>query len=306
MNKKIENICVIVVTFYPDLDTLKCQLLSLTGQVDQIVIVDNGSDFDVERWSAELCLSNVAVLPLDGNYGIAKAHNLGIAYARDHGATYVLLMDQDSIPADDMVGQLMEVASANKNVAAVGPRYFDDRQCNPPPFIAVKGFKLERYLCKDGQRFVYTDYLISSGCLIPMATIGVVGGMREDFFIDYVDIEWGLRAKAHGFQSFGACGAYMHHSLGDAPQRFFGKQIPVHSPLRHYYHVRNAILLYKEGWVPWNWKVVDGWRLLLKFGYYSLMTKPRVMHCFMMIKGMWHGVRGKSGMINSVSGRTST
>lgn len=296
MDKKIENICAIVVTFYPDLEVLKQQLYVLARQVDHIVVVDNGSSIDLGQWLGEQCLTDViTLLSLDHNYGIAKAHNLGIAHARDCGATYVLLMDQDSIPADDMVGQLVRVALDNKNVAAVGPRYFDNRQCNPPPFIAVKGFKLERYLCNGNQRSVTTDYLISSGCLIPMATLNVVGGMREDFFIDYVDIEWGLRAKACGFQSFGACGAYMHHSLGDTPQRFFGKNIPVHSPLRHYYHVRNAILLYKEDWVPWNWKVVDGWRLFLKFVYYSLMTKPRFRHFLYMSKGIVDGVLGRSG-----------
>lgn len=297
MDKKIEKICAVVVTFYPDLNVLKQQLNVLACQVDHIVVVDNGSDVDLARWLGEQCLTDVGLMPLDRNYGIARAHNLGIAYARDYGATYVLLMDQDSIPADDMVEQLMRTALDNQNVAAVGPRYFDDRQCNPPPFIAVKGFKLERYLCVANQRFVTTDYLISSGCLIPMGTLDVVGGMREDFFIDYVDIEWGLRAKACGFQSFGACGAYMHHSLGDTPQRFLGKNIPVHSPLRHYYHVRNAILLYKEDWVPWNWKVVDGWRLFLKFGYYSLMTKPRLRHFFYMSKGVVDGVLGRSGAI---------
>ncbi len=41
--------------------------------------------------------------PLDQNYGIAKAHNVGIQIARENNYQYVLLMDQDSIPAHDMV-----------------------------------------------------------------------------------------------------------------------------------------------------------------------------------------------------------
>jgi len=121
--------------------------------------------------------------------------------------------------------------------------------------------------------------------------------MREDLFIDYVDIEWGLRARHQGFQSYGVCSAYMRHSLGDHPINFFGKNIPLHSPLRHYYHFRNAVLLYREAWVPLNWKLVDGWRLCLKYVFYSLFAKPRMAHWRMMTLGLWHGLKGKTGKL---------
>jgi rhamnosyltransferase len=123
--------------------------------------------------------------------------------------------------------------------------------------------------------------------------------MREDLFIDYIDIEWGLRAKAKGFQSFGVCDAEMYHSLGEEPISLLGKKFPNHSPLRHYYHFRNAIHLYKESWVPLNWKLVDGWKLLQKFGFYSLFGKPRRDHFMMMSRGLLHGLLGKSGCFKS-------
>ena len=142
------------------------------------------------------------------------------------------------------------------NVAAVGPRYIDERRDNnPPPFIRITGLKLERLTCTTQDTVVPVDYLISSGCLMPMSVLGKVGGMRDDLFVDYVDVEWGLRARHYGFQCYGVCSAYMEHSLGDHPLTFFGIDIPLHSPLRHYYLFRNAVLLYKEPWVPLNWKL---------------------------------------------------
>jgi len=289
------SVVAVVVTYQPVLEVLEHLLDALIPQVDSVVVVDNGSHADLKAWNNERHTHAAEVLLLSENRGIAAAHNAGIQWARNREARFVLLMDQDSIPAPDMVEKLVFAISDQPSPAAVGPRYLDERQDNPPPFIRIRGVTLERCACDTEDSVVSVDYLISSGCLIPMSVLDKVGGMRNDLFIDYVDIEWGLRARHHGFQSYGVCAAHMQHSLGEHPIQFFGKNIPLHSPLRHYYHFRNAVLLYSEPWVPLNWKLVDGWRLCLKYGFYSLFAKPRIAHWRMMTLGVWHGLTGKTG-----------
>lgn len=295
------NVVAVVVSYQPQLEGLGALLDSLVPQVDSVVVVDNGSEDHFGGWLEKYHARSMHGIFLGSNTGVAAAQNVGIDWARRQGADYVVLFDQDSLPAPGMVGCLIEAVRAKQaagcKVAAVGPRYLDERQNNPPPFIRVQvqGLKLLRQVCDTSNSIVEVDYLISSGCLIPSSTLDAVGAMRETLFIDYVDIEWGLRARHHGFQSFGVCSAHMQHSLGDHPIEFFGKNIPLHSPLRHYYHFRNAVLLYKEPWVPLNWKLVDGWRLYLKYVFYSLFAKPRMAHLRMMTLGVWHGLVGKSG-----------
>ncbi|WP_295849941.1 glycosyltransferase family 2 protein [uncultured Xylophilus sp.] len=291
------QVVAIVVSYQPDLSRLEMLLEALTPQVDGIVIVDNGSAVDVAGWHRALAPrgNSHTVVGLGANRGIAAAQNAGIAWAREHAATHVLLMDQDSIPPPGMVAALYAVLQVQTDAAAAGPQYVDARQGRPAPFIRREGLRLLRLECDVGSAPARADYLIASGCLIPMPVIDAVGAMREDLFIDYVDIEWGLRARAHGWQSYGVYTTRMHHELGDPPVRFFGRMLPMHSPLRHYYHVRNAVLLYRERWVPLGWKLVDGWRLLLKFGFYSLVPPRRGSHCRMMALGLWHGLRGRSG-----------
>jgi rhamnosyltransferase len=284
----------IVVTYNPDLAVLAKQLSLLTPQVSETVLVDNSSVDDITVWNAQQYSAATAVIALPENLGIAAAHNAGVQWARDRNAQYVLLMDQDSLPDVDMVDKLF-CALDRPHSAAVGSRYLDQRQNNPPPFIRVEGLALQRCSCEAGNAVVPVDYLVSSGCLIPIAVLEKIGYMRDDLFIDYVDIEWGLRARHHGFQSYGVCSARMHHTLGDRPIQFLGRQIPLHSPLRHYYHFRNAVILYKESWVPWNWKLVDGWRLCLKYFFYSIFATPRMAHWRMMTLGLWHGLSGKTG-----------
>jgi rhamnosyltransferase len=304
MEKDIEimtnhKVIAVVVTYQPSFDVLAELLNVLVKQVDSVILVDNGSTIDVSLCFKQYSLRQVSVLRLCQNMGVAFAQNRGIEFARGKEAQFVLLMDQDSIPEPGMVQALLS-AALQKTAGAVGPRYLDTRQGNPPPFIRIRGLKLERCICPTSDAIVPVDYLIASGCLIPMAVLNQVGGMREDLFIDYVDIEWGLRARRLGHQSYGVCGAGMTHCLGDDPIAFLGKRLPLHSPLRHYYHFRNAVLLYKERRMPVNWKLVDGWRLCLKYFFYSFFASPRFEHWRMMTLGLWHGLRGRTGQYHEV------
>ncbi len=288
----------IIVTYNPDKEELLRLLTAVAPQVQAVVVVDNGSDEDVARWTSEAGIAGSHCYLLGDNYGVAEAINYGVGRALSLGTTHVVLFDQDSLPAPSMVSRLFagytKMVEQGVKVAAVGPRYSDPRSANPPPFIRLKGLRLVRANCA-GMSPVPVDYLVSSGCLIDLQCIKEIGLMQTSLFIDYVDVEWGLRAGKNGYQSFGVCDAYMQHHLGETPLTLFGRHIPLHSPLRHYYHFRNAVWLYRQSWVPIGWKMVDAYRLMFKYVVYSLFTDQPFTHCIMMTRGVWHGLIGRMG-----------
>jgi len=294
------SIIAIIVSLNPERHKLETLILALLNQVDKIILVDNGSVRSSVDWVEAKFLNGIVdVIYLNENLGIAIGQNVGIKHAQQHKPEYVAIFDHDSNPSSNMLSTLREaiekLKSGGVKVAAVGPRYLDSRQNNPPPFIKIDGIRVVRQKCIEGNNVVPVSYLISSGSLIPLATLNEVGLMREDLFIDYVDIEWGLRASEFGYNSFGVCNAYMEHQLGEDPIYFLGKAIPLHSPLRHYYHFRNAVWLYRKPYLPLSWKFADGLRLILKFVFYSAFAKPRHQHFLLMTKGIWHGLIGKVG-----------
>lgn len=288
----------IVVTFNPSQDKLLNLVEKSAAQLGWVLVIDNGSRQDLSEW---LCKApdNVELILLGANLGIARAQNLGIERARELGADYVVLFDQDSDPEPEtlpcLVSAIEKLESEGKKVACVGPRYVDKRQNNPTPFIRVEGLKLVRTSCGKSTDVVPVDHLIASGSVIPITTLDVVGDMKEELFIDYVDLEWCERAMHRGYQTYGVCAAKMEHALGDEPIKFLGTAYPARSPLRHYYMFRNAFWMYRQSYVRWNWKVVDGLRLLRKYVFYTLFAKPQHVHFWMMTKGMWHGLIGKMG-----------
>lgn len=297
----LDRIYAVVVTYNPDLRNLELFYQKILGQVSGLIVVDNGSGEEAVAWlHSHTTYVDYKVITLNRNEGIASAQNIGIQSAQASGANYVVLFDHDSDPSEDMIAKLLSAIrhkeAQGTKVAAAGPNYVDLRRKTLPPFVRVEGWRLQTIECTD-QNVVEVDYLIASGCLIPIRTLEKVGYMKDELFIDYVDIEWGLRAKSLGFQSLGVCDAHMGHSLGDTTIQFRGKVHPLHHPSRHYYHFRNAIKLYKQEGLPLRWKLVDSRRLLRQYVFYSIVAKPRLTHWRMMSKGIWHGLIGKSGCL---------
>lgn len=290
-----------VVTFNPRLNTLTELLERLLPQVSRVIVVDNGSSIDIRECE---CRSHpqLRMILLGDNHGIGAAQNIGIAAALHGGARYILLSDQDSQPALNMICCLkaaaLELMGRGIKVAAVGPRFVDVNQRRPEPFMRIKGLTIQKHWCSGGNAVVEVDYLIASGCLIPAEAMRAVGAMREEIFIDYVDVEWGLRAGKFGYRSYGVCAAAMLHRHGDAPISFMGRQYLAHSPLRHYYRFRNAVWLYRQKHVPLHWKMVDAIRLLKYYVFYSLLARPQLTHWKMMTLGLFHGVRSRLGRLD--------
>jgi len=290
------EIIAVTVTFNPDLSMLRKQIENLTASEIEIVIVDNGSTSVAGLLTlADEYKSVLKLTMLETNKGIAAAQNIGIGFALEHHYTYVLLMDQDSLPAEGMVSQLYQAAQHYSKLAAVGPQFIDQNGHVHSRFIRTKGLFIDKQLKADEFGCVEVDHLIASGSLIPLKVFDRIGKMEEGLFIDYVDVEWALRAKSKGLHSYGVLAAKMVHSLGDKRVHLLGRSVAIHQPLRHYYQSRNAILLYQRNYIPWSWKVVDAYKLLAKLIVFILASSQKKIELKMIAKGLFDGIRNVKG-----------
>jgi rhamnosyltransferase len=300
------EVLAVIVTFDPDLNALDTLVRNLLPQVASALIVDNGSAVDIAEWHRRGAYERLQLRLLGENRGIAAAQNVGIAHARDIGARHVLLSDQDSEPAADMVAQLLRALSRltarGMQVAAVGPRFFDTNRDAFEPFIRPHGLRRHAVPCETADQTVEVDYVISSGCLIPIHVFAAVGGMTEAIFIDYVDVEWGLRARQRGYRSFSTCAATMRHRHGDRSLVVLGRRYSNHSPLRQYYRFRNAVWLYRQRHVPLLYKLGDAVRLVRKYFLYASFARPRLSYWRMMTLGLLDGVRSRLGRLDAPGG----
>jgi rhamnosyltransferase len=308
--REASEVVAVVVTFRPDAAATNALLKALAPQVRDIVVVDNGSPESTTQSLREITSEvGATLLPLGSNLGIAAAQNAGIAWACDRNAGFVLLSDQDSLPAGDMVERLLagfargsaeSSADARPPVAAVGPITMDYRNEGAPLLFSAQqwGPRRAKIPAADGT-LVEAAFLMASGCLIDRAALDRVGVMNEAWFIDHIDLEWGLRARRAGYGLYGVVGAGLSHELGDRTQNIPGRarDVHIHSAVRNYYMARNTVLLIRSGLMPvwWRWGYA-GW--ITKYTvFYVLAVPPRALRARLLVLGLWHGLRGRTGPI---------
>lgn len=238
MNKN--DIIAIIVTFNIGDKFSRCYN-SIKGQVGRIIIVDNGSDKETIDYlnKIENEDDNIIIYNKE-NLGIATALNIGVKKAIEIGATWVITLDNDSKATpkmiENMVNQYNNLSNDEKEkIVSLFPEYIEE------------AFNEEIKNEKIGYDFVLTE--ITSGNLIKTSIYEEIGFYREDFFVDYVDIEFSLRLAKYEYKQIKVKNSFLLHNLGDSTKKsFLGKDLIMtnHSPLRRYYLTRNSLYVWKE------------------------------------------------------------
>lgn len=280
------RIYVIIVLYNPDFNLLVRQHKSLYHQVNHIIYVDNGSDnISLIKSKFEDCKTSFI---FNGeNRGLGYAQNIGIKKAKDYGAEYVLLFDQDSIPPVNFVKNLTSVfnkASETYQIGLVGPAirnaYKDISKNMKGIIISGLGFSFVEL-----KKITEVSYCIASGSLIPISVLNRVGLLEEKLFIDGLDLEWCLRAKNLGYDIIQTDQTYLEHQLGNGKSN----KVLSHSPMREYFIIRNDIWLSRQHYIPFGYrcrkKLSPFLRLLYSFVHFSFdYTKVE-------IKGIYDGFK---------------
>ncbi|WP_427156756.1 hypothetical protein AB8P96_17100 [Klebsiella pneumoniae] len=211
------------------------------------------------------------------------------------GRNDLLIRTFHSVPSESMIDTLYQALQQHHDAAAVGPVFTDTNGTRHSRFIRVQGLRVNKMLKSDSTNCVSVDHLISSGSLIPISVFDDIGLMDDTLFIDYVDVEWSLRARYHGLQCYGVLNANMVHSLGERRVDLCNRSVAIHSPVRHYYQVRNALFLYKRNYIPVNWKIVDAYKLIAKLAVFIFSAENKGEEIKMISKGFMDAFRNIGG-----------
>ncbi|MDX1490866.1 MAG: glycosyltransferase family 2 protein [Pseudohongiellaceae bacterium] len=275
--------CAIIVSFNPEVEVL-LSLLRELGRQSPFILVDNNSS-NLKEFSplVESMHGCRELMHLDANYGLASAMNKGLRKAQAAGADYIVFFDQDSAIEEGFVSALYESMQEAERlsplpVAAVGARITNplSRKAMPFKIFSAMFHRSDRHYPRS-KNLYEADFLISSGCMISMAALQAIGDMKEDYFIDNIDLEWCFRAKAKGYELVGCDSAVLLHSIGEESDNALVKAglITQHSPLRSYYSTRNRFHLYGQAHAPWGWKLRDFPRFILKTLYLLVTSSKR-------------------------------
>jgi len=298
-----DGVCAVVVTYQTG-QRLRRNLTATLDQVDAAVVVDNGSDRETHELLAELALAHpgkLSILANGRNLGLARAQNQGIARAIESGFRWVLLLDDDSTPFPGMVAALLRayrVVPRNKPVGLVTPRV-ERTGLGREQSYAISEHPMHLVRRTFGERPVLRDliFAIASGSLIPVTALEALGGMREEFFIDYVDVDFCLRLRQAGYTILSVSDALLGHRLGNTEaKRAMGVPVAVthHSASRRYYIFRNRVVLWREWWRRWpSWTAFDAAAAFLDLIRILFFEKDRAAKLRAAFRGTSDGIRGR-------------
>ena len=295
------GVAAVVVTFHPD-ECVDERLAKIRREVGRMVIVDNGSPADIrqtlETWAV---VNRATVVANTENRGLAAALNQGMAWCEAEGYEWIVTFDQDSTPEPGFVQALVATAESFADparVAVVGAHTFDEQTGREDRWLRSTWFGFRRVYC-EGSDLSGVTFVITSGSLTRIRAWRGLGGFDEGLFIDYLDHDLCLKARRSGWDICVSAKDRLAHNLGSKREVVVaGRTIrpTFHSAVRHYYMMRNRILMWKR----YGWRYPHWWLFDLVFGTMNtvrvmLAEDARERKLFAMLFGLWDGLCGRRG-----------
>lgn len=178
---------------------------------------------------------NVEVLRLPRNVGYGTANNLGIRSAVEKGAKFFVLLNND-VGVRRGIFEAMREAADEPGVGLVGAVL---QEAQGPVYGGgtVSWRTLRTALAREPAAAEHLQY-IHGACLgITHACVEKCGMLREDFFLYWEDVDYGLRARRAGFRLAVVPRPVLPHA------RSFWDTA---SPTKTYYLARNALHLVRD------------------------------------------------------------
>jgi GT2 family glycosyltransferase len=259
----------IVINWNGERDTIVCleSLRQLRYDNFHLLISDNGSRPEsirtIRNWMADnLCsretnggsILSYKILENGRNLGFTGANTVGIKYALDNGADYVLFLNNDTIVTPDFLSLMVSASERSKETGIVGCKIF---YASPQPDGRHNIWSLGGYSFKWGMpiniaggeydrpqwRGLRYQPLINGCCmLIKRAVIETVGVQDDELFFGMDDVEYSLRASRYGWKNLVVYDAVIYHASAQS--------VVPRSGLQSYYIFRNALLL-RTRHFPW-------------------------------------------------------
>lgn len=300
MSSKVE---IIVLQYNNSYDTLKCleSLNRLNYHDFSVIVVDNNSQSEhserVKNKIAELG-SKFYFLQSETNLGYSGGNNLGIKYALENGADYVLILNNDTVLSSDVLSRLIKRAGENDFIGVLTPALDEGDRVAYGGKIKWLASELSHNYQFDkpeiGADIWGTNiYIPGAALLVKHKVFEKIGFLDERYFLYFEDADFSVRAANAGFKLIICPEISIKHNVSSTTK-------DLGSPLLLRYHFRNAHLfnfLHGPFWI----------KILLPFWSLWIIMKQVIKIIFMpsrrsaskaILTGVIDFYRRKFGKIN--------
>lgn len=241
----------IIVLNYNGKDCLK-KTLNSVFQINypnfEVVLVDNNST-DGSLEMARSVFPKMNFIKNSQNVGFSAGNNVGIGYALERRADFVLLLNYDVQVRSDFLLHLMETMESDKKNGIGSPIIFKDGTNN----IWFSGGKIKWlqmkaiHETKNQEKDYYgSNYISGCAMIIRKEVFKKIGMLDENFFLYWEDADFSVRAKKAGFRLVVSVKSKIYHA--EKSQENKDKKI--------YWLVISGLIFFKKNTPlflrPWN------------------------------------------------------
>lgn len=199
----MEEIFIIILNWNGKNDTLEClESLEAVTTPHHTVVVDNGSSDDSVT-AIRAAYPAVTVLETEKNLGYAEGNNAGIRYALEQGATALLILNNDTVVAPDILEGFLK---HDVPIQGATPFLYTDRKRLDHlggMWNRKKGvFDLIGLREEDGEKWhrpYALDYVCGCALFAQADVFRNIGGFEPRFFLFWEESDWCFRAKQKGY-----------------------------------------------------------------------------------------------------------
>ena len=213
-------------------DTIACVESVLAGSYarQRVVVVDNGSQDGSVSALTDHFGEAIDLIVNEENVGFARGINVGIRHALAQGADWVLLLNNDTTVAPDMIERLMSVANRQASAGILAPAIFYYDQ---PERVWRLGDRHHRWLPiplkitarnLKAREVLPVDYVTGCGMLIRRQVFSVIGLFDPQYFMYYEDADFCRRAAKADFAIVCVPAARMWHKVSHSTRRDVSRQ----------------------------------------------------------------------------------
>jgi GT2 family glycosyltransferase len=206
----------IILLNYNGLDVLK-RCLTSVFKLDypnlEIIVVDNNSQ-DGSLEMAKANFSKAIFIKNEENLGFSAGNNVGIKFALERAADFVLILNNDVEVEKNFLTQLITRVAEDEKIGLASPVIFDG-QTREIWFSGgyIDWWRMKTIHRKDTQTENYfnSDFITGCAMLIRASVFQKIGLLDEDFFLYWEDADFSLRARGAGFKNVVVSASWVYH-----------------------------------------------------------------------------------------------
>ena len=222
----------VILTYNNYEDTEEClkSLQASDTQAAKIIVVDNGSN-DLTPQKIKQYFPDVHLIENGQNLGVPAGYNVGFRFALEQGAEYILMLNNDTVIAPEMLTKLLEQAESDPQAEIVMPKilYYGDNElvwssggryrAFPPAILMTETRKNE---LQSPVRMI--EFAPSCGLLIHRRAFDKAGLFDPGYFFFFDDWDFSERVRALGLHIWFVRDALMWHKVSKTTK---GPQSPL-------------------------------------------------------------------------------